>query len=300
MNVLSYLKSLIGSFRKATLLDEARLTATSLKLQAIPAYEDAKKAFPKSKFASDTAQKLAKDFGNKLGTREGLIEGIATRLAQALAVVEHITEQIEKNFEDTTVSEGISALKLNMLKILDAGSSVNRYSLHLLNYIYVHESAAASGEADYVKEHISAGQTAYIVDNFSEFCNLLEVLGTDVKNVDRLLDTIPDVSFGRDPEATIAMLGEHKLNPLNFRAGMINRFPLHNFFYRLGLHAAEIQATRYKEVVEIKQTLELRLLNLESLQRKSPDPRLEKEIAYTQSRVDRLSKEIRNYEESVK
>ena len=73
-----------------------------------------------------------------------------------------------------------------------------------------------------------------------------------------------------------------------------------NPIYHLRLLVAEAQANRYKEASELKQVLELRILNLAKANQNSPDAHLQKEILYTQSRVDAATAKMREYEESVK
>jgi hypothetical protein len=59
---------------------------------------------------------------------------------------------------------------------------------------------------------------------------------------------------------------------------------------------AEYQVARYKEKKELKSILELRLLNLKKTIDGSGDAALEKEINYTQSRIDKLNEQLRKAE----
>ena len=166
--------------------------------------------------------------------------------------------------------------------------------MHLLNYVYIHETAAITKDEFYIKDNMSKGMINYIEDNFPQFCELIGIVGVDEKKINTILEDIPDIAFGTDPEATVTTLGEKVVNPI----GVLNFGPAtSNPIYHIRLIYAEYQANRYKENVDLKRVLELRLLNLEKAYSKNPDAKLEKEIQYTQSRVDKLTNTIRQAEE---
>jgi hypothetical protein len=62
---------------------------------------------------------------------------------------------------------------------------------------------------------------------------------------------------------------------------------------------AEWQANRYKAARDTKRLLELRLLNMQMQQQKTPDAALEKDIEYTTNRIKNLDFKIKDMEERV-
>jgi hypothetical protein len=162
--------------------------------------------------------------------------------------------------------------------------------------VYVHEVAAINADPMYIRDNLSPGQIKEVQANFADFAKAISIFGDDAKKVEQLFEAMPDVSFGKDPEMTAQTLGENKVNPFGVMG--FSRATL-NPIYHVRLMIAEYQADRYKEAQELKQVLELRVLSLEYANKKMPDVKLEKEIEYTQSRIDRLAEKIRKAEESV-
>ena len=296
MRILQYFKSLLRNIKKNTLIEDARVTSASLKNTVIPAYEDADKHFRNKDFTSDEVRALEKRFTTSDGIKrnEGLINGTLDRLTKVHDIVDLCLRVVGDKFEENTVIQGITVLKLNVIRLMESSGFLARYSMHLLNYIYIHETAAITKDEFYIKDNLSKGAIAFVEDNFAQFCELISILGVDEKKIDKALNEIPDIAFGTDPEATVTTLGEHVVNPI----GVMNFSPTSsNPIYHIALMIAEYQANRYKENVDLKRVLELRLLNLQKASKANPDAKLEKEIEYTQSRVDKLSDVIRRAEE---
>ena len=297
MKIIQYLKSLVSSIKKQTLEEDARITAAELKLKTIPAYEEANKAFRSKKFASSEVQAIEASFRRFAPGNGNLVGMILPRLERVEDLMEICTGVVEKRFENTTLVDGITVLKLNVVKLLDSSAFISRYALHLLNFIYVHETAVTTGNPQYVGDNLNAGQIKWISDNLVPFAQLINAVAIDKQDVARIIDNIPDVAMGTDPEATVGMLGERGVNPMNILGfTTVSSNPI----YHLRLLVAEAQANRYKEASELKQVLELRILNLAKANQNSPDAHLQKEILYTQSRVDAATAKMREYEESVK
>lgn len=298
MKIIEYIKSLVVAIKKPTILEDARITSSELKLKSIPSYKSATKYFkgnkpfeaPENKALDDTFNTL-----NKGGGRTNLVASIFGRLESMLELVELLTTLADKRFEQTTMIGGITIQKLNIIKLLDSASFISTYSMHLLNYIYVHETAKLTGDPSYIRDNLSPGLIKWTEANFNAFCQLILSM-TNEKDVIKVVENIPDVAIGNDPEATMSTLGEKVVNPL-FVMGYAPTS--YNPIYHVRLMIAEYQVARYKQAVELKTVLELRLLNLEKANDKTPDTKLEQEIAYTQSRVDRLNESIRKTEESV-
>lgn len=297
MSMLNYIKSLVTVIKKPSVLEDARITLTELKIKTIPAYQDATVHFREKGFETDEINDFAKLFSRIVGgsVKQMPLE-ITNRLKSLEKVVEQFSNVVEKSFEETTIADGLSILKLNAIKVMDSAAFISRYALHFLNYVYTVETAAKMKDENYVKDHISPGQTKWINDNFLNFCQLLSALGISEEKAKKLIEDAPDVILGINPEEITATLGESVVNPL----GIMGFSPSSsNPIYHIRLMIAQYQANRYKEAVDLKTVLELRLLNLKRKNDGTYDAKLEKEIEYTQSRVDSLSEKIRSVEESV-
>lgn len=295
MNIVSFLKSLVNMIKKPVITEDARITASELKLKTIPEYEAASKQF-KSKFLSDEALELSKDYANHTGNHNAnMIQTITKKLGVLEEVLGVVATVVEKRFEETTMVGGMTVLKANVIKLLDSSAFISSYALNLLNYIYVCETAAKLGTPDYIGENISNGQIKYVKTNFYAFCKLLDAIALPSKEVEEKIESIPDVQFGNEPEMIAQTFDDSKLNPF---AIMHFNHPF-NLIYHVRMIIAESQANRYKRAQELKKILELRRLKLEKANRDNPDANLDQQIAYTQSRIDALSEKIRQEEESV-
>lgn len=299
MKILEYFKSLVASFKRNTLMEDSRIVSTELKTKAIPVYTEAARKFRGSgKFESNECRDFEKRYFSFSGkdNSKGMIESILGKLKLMQKILEITSGIVEHKFEDTTLVNGLTVLKVNVIKVLDSAGFISRYSLHLLNAVYIYETAFLTGDKNYVEDHLSKGQIKWLNDNFMSFAKLIDAIGIDEADFEKVMTDIPDVSFSADPEAVTGALGEQTVNPL----GLLSFSPTsNNPIYHIRLMIAEYQANRYKESTELKTVLELRLLNLEKANAKNPDVKLEQEIAYTQSRIDRITTAIRDAEESV-
>ena len=120
MRILQYFKSLLGSIKKTTLIDDARVTSGTLKNTVIPAYEDADKHFRSKDFVSDEVRALEKRFVSTDGIKksESLVNGSLARLVRVHAVVELCLKVIGDKFEENTVIQGVTVMKLNVIRLL--------------------------------------------------------------------------------------------------------------------------------------------------------------------------------------
>lgn len=296
MDILSYFKSLVTVVKKSAVLEDGRVTEQELKQKVIPAWEEAVKQFRgKAALQSTLATEKAKIYARMVGgTPKNMPEEILDRLKRLHGIMGVVRVTVEHSFEDVMVADGMSVAKLNVIKIMETGSFLSRYSLHFLNYLYVVETAEQMGDDTYIKDHISKGQLQWIEENFITYCQLSAALCIKPEQVSKLLAALPETHLGMDPQAATSMLGEKVVNPL----GVMGFSPTtSNPIYHFRLFIAEYQANRYKEAVELKTTLELRLLNLRRRQDGHADAKLEADIQYTQGRLDRVSEEIREVEE---
>ena len=112
---------------------------------------------------------------------------------------------------------------------------------------------------------------------------------------DKRIKEIPAVTVGQDNiEMVEGNLERGRSDPLE-----LNLIPLPiNPFYIVGCWIAERQAARYKTAKAERDSIQLRLLYLRQLDAEGKgDPILKNEIEITQSRVEKLSYEIKEMEE---
>lgn len=288
MNFIAYIKSLLPRFSKDRLTEEARITLAELEGMAIPSYKAAVEGLSSKSFTSKEINEMEKTFKRmvKTSSRENLVGSVFIALETLLKNHKFIQDNIEKNFEEEVIVSGISVLKVNLIRLLEFHTFCTRYSLKLLNYIYILETQEVSGNDRYTKDSLSPADITWIKNHFFDFCTAMSIVTKSEKDLSNTVEKIPDISLAEGAEAVLASVGDDKSDPLNTRlvAGFTN-----NPIFHFRLIVAEYQANRYKEKKELKTILELRLLNLQKNMEKNPDAALEKEIEYTQSRVDKLN-----------
>lgn len=295
MKIINFIKSLLPRFKSDRVVEDARITEAELNNIAIPSYQDAENGLKTKDFKSKQVQEYTKLIKRNLKSNNS--DNIITVILNALENVsknhKHLQKMVENDFEEEVLIDGITVLKLNVIRILGLNAFCSTYALKLLNYIYVLETQELNADDRYVKDSLSAGDIAWLDKHFLDFCFALNVCSRDEKAFTKVLDSIPDVVLGVDPEAALATLGDSKTDPFN--TGMVAGFNGSPIYF-VRLIVAEYQANRYKEKKELKTILELRLLNMKRNQDKKFDAALEKEILYTQARIDSLSDYIRKAE----
>ncbi len=284
-------------FTKDRLTEDARITLSELETIAIPAYGSALTILKPRSFSSSIVKDMEKTYKRnvKSAGSSNLLEAINDGLEVMLKNHKIIQDYVEKVFEDEVISAGVSVLKVNLIRLLELHSFCTRFSLKLLNYIYVLETAEVQANDKYVKESLSAGEIKWLDENFLTFCFAMGACTKSPKSVTDTLNAIPDLILSEGAEAAIASVGEAKADPFNVATLGFSSSPI----FHVRMVVANFQANRYKEKKELKTILELRLLNLKRNMEKNPDAALEREIEYVQSRVDRLDHYIREVEGSV-
>jgi hypothetical protein len=122
----------------------------------------------------------------------------------------------------------------------------------------------------------------------------METLSKPTDKIKAEFEEIPDITVTAAGDRTVqSTLGVSKLDP--FRHGFV---PLAmNPIYHIRMKVADYQHYRYERAKAEKDALELRKLRLERLQHGKQDAALDKQIEYTQKRIDDLTLQIRKVEE---
>ncbi len=296
--ILNYVSKLMPTFSRDLINDDAGVVETELKTNTIPAYKAAVETFNPRKVQSKEIQVLARGYTHRMGgnNAKGFVADIAFRLETVSQTVEVVRTAAAKDFETSIVIDGITLYKVSLIKSLELCGFISRYSLRLLNYLYILECAAANKNPGYVSEQISKGEIKELETHYDDFLRALKALSRNSKDFQRDLDALPLVSVGFQSEATLANVGTSKLDPMDLYAisGFIS--PV----YRIGMLFAEFEVTRYKEAKELKTNLELRKIYLEQVRESGQgDPSTQKEIDIIQGRVDRCTERIRKEEQKV-
>lgn len=299
MIITDFIKSLLPSFGKNRVVEDARITYADLEGMVIPSYIEAEKLFTGWKYRSQAMKDFEKIFKRivKSDSDANMIVAISRGLQRMAEQKDYMQDKIEASFEPEIVSTGLSCLKVNILRIVEATTFISDYAIMFLNYAYILETAEQSKETGYVRSNLSPAEIKQVQDQFSDFCIAFNVVAKDKKQIVKAIDNIPDVLINIDTgNAVMGVLGEDKLDPLSMR-GFSNVTA--NPIYHIRMIVAERQIAKWKKNKELKRVLELRLLNLQMLMSGTTDAKTEKEILYIQGRVQSIDHTLKKLEEGI-
>jgi hypothetical protein len=225
---------------------------------------------------------------------------IAAEISEKLQIVLNNLKFVEKEFENSAssdiIAEGVTVKKAVMLRAVDQTTFISRFTMDFLTVLYRDEALEINPE---VEENISVPKI--VIDRVDKhvalYANLLSIYGDKSFDFEKRFSSIPDVIMSeRTQEAIVATYGESKLDP--YGAPTVQGF-LGNPIYHIRLLVAEWQANRYKAMKDKKKMLEMRLMHLQLLQENKNDAKLEQEISYIQSRIDKIEYSMAKAERSV-
>ena len=292
MNFSNYFKQLLPYFGRDRAVEDARVVRNELLSVAIPSYELAMEAF-KTNVTSKRGQGFAKQYRLMVGShKNSFVFDILERLKKLPKVLDAIDAELAKTFDNKVVTIALDVRKANVLRALECVGFVSKFSISLLNVIYVDETSDM-GKTQPHSSDVQQGEYARIERFFIDFCSLLKSL-TDVKDPAKSFADIPDVQAD-GVEQLRDVFDDGRIDPMqlftrtNFRGNPI-------YFVRSVM--VDWQMDRFKHTQEQKKLLELRLLHLQRRKQNNPDAGIERDIEITSSRVASLAETLRKYEES--
>lgn len=301
MKILDFLKSLLPNFSKMTVLEDIRTTKMVLTAVTMPAYQDAIKVFGGRKFANESLQK---DWDTFKRSVKGLVApntilAIEKSFKPMLSTLDLIEQLVEKDYTDDIEGAGITYYKAAVLQMLESVAFAVDFANKYLNYVYVVEAAELADDEDNaalideINAAIVPAEVRFLHDRFSDFCTVMDNLAKPTDKIRTEFEQIPDITISAAGDRVVqSTVGATKLDP--FRHGFV---PLAmNPIYHVRMRVADYQHYRYERAKEEKSMLELRKLKLERQQHGKKDAALEKQIEYTQKRIDGLAEKIREVE----
>ncbi len=300
--ITQYVGSLLPMFKRDRVSEDARVLRGNLEQFAIPAYKQASINFANLKIKSKLVQEKYQDFNRIVKKAQGknVIDAIAAGLDYISESLDVIDKQIDKRMEDQVASAGTNAAGITIIRSLEVMTFATNYALLFLNWAYWEETKAQGGESRFGEP--SAGELKFINDKFPDFCRAMNVYVQNHSIFEKLIESIPDVTIGTDTaNGALAVFDSNTVDPLGFSAKLIFTHPrdYENPIYHIGMVVAEYQNSVYQRNKELKMMLEMRALRLQQVLDKEPNAQVEKELEYTQSRVEGLNAKLRKYEKKV-
>ena len=295
MKIASFIASLLPSFGKDRITEDCRLTRAAIKDVTHPAYASALPLFKTWKFKSEAIK-------NHGGTFDRMVKksGTGNMIVHIEKAFPHILENLDtaedlviKTFGEDIAGSSLTYMKANLLQFIECIGFVNKYARKFLIYVYVCESAEFPEAGAVVADSLSKAEIDWLNVNFLSFCTALNIVSGNPAHVRKAIEEVPEIVVTSENVHTLgATVGEAKLDPFQMRLVPLWLNPI----YHVGMVIAEWQAQSYKASKEEVRLLELRKMNLAKLAEGKPDARLQKEIAYMESRIQGLNYAIAEME----
>lgn len=296
MKLVAYLKSLFPTFTKNKVLESCSLTQQSIKEYTLPAYLEAAELFKiagiKAKPLNEFITSYSKDVSKV--TDKTFISDISSILEDSLLLLELIEDAAKKDISTTEASLALTYKKATLLRLIQTAEFLSVYSRKLLNYVYIIETNAINPESTSLKDSLNKVEISFVEDNYYDFTRACGVIKAATKGFKKSYEEIPEAVISDLSEVTLPeTIGLSKLDPF-LMSGFIDASVVWNPFYAVGMLVANWQANNFKKTQNEFNLLQLRLFNLKNTHDKKPDAALEKEINYTQERINDLEYAIHN------
>lgn len=298
MKIQDFVKSVLPSVSKDTVLEDCRASIGELKDTVAPVYKQGAELFKNWKFKTPEAQQLNKTFAaTAKHARNNLVVTIDEAIAGIVANAQAVEDLIKKTYSEDVAAAGITYLKAQLLQYVEALSFFNKYARAVLNHLYVVESATFVEETDQqhqaVEDQLVPAQIQYVQNNIISFAIAFNALSLNHNDLKKQLAEIPEITITTDNiQGLAATVGDKKLDPFMF--GLIPVWM--NPIYHIGMAYAEWQVENYNKAKIELQLLQMRKMNMELLIKGTPNPKLQKEIDYTASRIQGLQAKLAKME----
>lgn len=301
MKIMDYLKSLLPNFAKGTVLEDIRTNKLILTTVTLPAYQEALRAFGGRKFVNESLQKDWEVYRRTVKGAAGsnFVVAVEKAIGNMLSTLDLVERLVEKDYNDDIEGVGVTYYKAAVLQMVESIGFAIDFANKYLNYIYVVEASelSADDETTELAEEINAAivpaEVRFLHERFVDFCTVMDTLSKPTEKLQADFQEIPDITITQAGDRAVqSTLGPNKLDP--FRHGFV---PLAmNPIYHIRMKIADYQHYRYEKAKADKDMLELRKLKLERMQHGKRDAAIDKQIEYTQQRIDTLADHVRKVE----
>jgi len=294
MKIMNFIASLLPSFGKDRIIEDARLTRNEIKEFTEPSYAAAVPLLKDWKFQSDVMKEKIEIFNRMVKKNGGnIIVTIHSSFKDILENLDNVQQLVDKTFNEEVAGNGMTYLKANLLQFVECVSFVSKYSREFLIYVYICETAQYENSGSSLAENLSPAEVEWLNANFISFCTALNVASGKPQTIQKQIENIPDIVVTEENAKTLgSTIGNDKIDPFQMNLIPIAMNPI----YHARLFVAEWQADRYKQAKEEVKLLQLRKLNLEKLAAGKPDAHVQKEIDYFETRIQGIKFKIAKME----
>ena len=296
MKLQNFLNSLLPNFGKSRLLSDIDCIRKDLSETTLPPLKNIAQAFGMRKFKNEWVSNTDILFrrGVSFKYKGNFLNAINDAVGNMVTNVDTVESLVNDYYADEVVRDGMTLIRVNILQYLETMTFVLRYTRRLLVIVMTMEVEEFKAEVDKVDPDYTPAELAWITENMSGFITGLGIMAIDKVALDKQFKTIPDIAVNSATvDSTTAVIGTSKMDPFGFGFIGVKANPI----YHIRIAMAEYQVEQYKLSKEQKQSLEFKLLRLKQLDDGKENAKLEKQIAYTQERIDKLTYSIKQMED---
>lgn len=288
-----FISNLLPTFKRSRVLTDILKTREEL-LQLQPIYKEAAIIFSNWKYKSEEVKSKNEVFKSKVGGRDSdnPIVHMSRSIPTMLDNLDQVGKLAEEYLSDTVVSSSLTYKQTVLLRYIDGAFLVAKYMRMYVLLVTTYESAQYKETSIDPNESFVEADRKWMTKVTTDFCNAyLALTGESGKTVQKIRE-IPDIEVGKSSANLVMSTQSTRVDPLNLRFIATNANPA--YFFKMMM--AEWEHKRHLANKNEVALLELRLLQMQKLQKGQPDARLEQQIKYLENRIQKLHAEIEEVE----
>ncbi len=276
MNNFEYGKNFKKGVTRNQLLDEINVTRDELTNSTLEVFEKTLKVLRRddsilnSQLYQSERDNLISDFSRSGFLRgKNPIEMVYQSLDNAKSILGYVENYVDQRVTTEVNQSSLTLVDANVFQLLDFIAFASRYARYWMQVIVSAESNhlnQLAGELD-----VTPYQIQWLGENRDAFGRVISLLATPVKQIEDLLDNMPEIIIAEaNPRALQATQGDKRIDPLKL-GFVVSKW---NPIWLYGIWKTNRQVQRYKTAKEDKEVLEMMVMRLERQLQGHDDPRL--------------------------
>lgn len=298
METTEFLQLLPVTIDRSMVTNQLRSQIGNMTDNVLPSFRASLDVFdPAYKFRSQLGKQVENTFTRQRMTqnRTNWVGDVLQALENANDLLPTFVEDIGRVRSPLIARDGIDLRTANILQLAEMNKFMLSYAPKLLLWMYASEGAATSA---HVKDNMSTAERQWLTNNLTGFVAVVSLYCRPAAEIRKKLDGVAAIPVAGIDFETAAAVDYTKVDPL--RMGFIGEDMLvalvSGISFRLGKLWAEWSVKNHNEQKELKNALELRLIEIKLAQDGTTDAALTKRIRYTEDRLSKLTYQIAQYE----
>jgi len=298
METTEFVQLLPVSVDRSIVTGQLRSQIGNMTDNVIPSFRASLDVFDSSyKVRSQLGRQVENAFSRQRMTqnRTNWVGDVLIALENANDLLPTFVEDIGRIRSPLITRDGIDLRTANILQLAEMNKFMLSYAPKLLLWMYANEGAATSS---HVKDNMSTAERQWLTNNLTGFVAVVALYCRPAAEIRKKLDGVATIPVAGIDFETASAVDYTKVDPL--RMGFIGEDLLvglvSGISFRLGKLWAEWSVKNHNEQKELKNALELRLIEIKLAQDGTTDAALTKRIRYTEDRLSKLTYQIAQYE----